>query len=350
MALITIIMAGGSGKRFWPLSRSNKAKQSLALFSEKTLLQETIDRILPISNRVVVVSSIKQKEPILKDTEKYDAVDVIFEPSARNTAACIALTIKYIEKKWSDSDNILVLPADHYIANPEKFRETVMKGVSYIDSNRTNIGTIGITPNRPETGYGYIKKSEPVAENIFGVSSFEEKPDLLKATKFFESGEYLWNGGIFLFKKDIMVNEFKKLNPDILEKIELIQDYKNIDPELYSSIRSISIDYAVMEKTELPIFSVAGDFGWNDIGSWLSYYELLEKDKNGNASKGDVHFLESRNNMVINFTDRPLFMLKKEGELIVATDDTILSASLSDHQSVKNVVEFLSTVDKSSLA
>lgn len=341
MSFVTVIMAGGSGKRFWPLSREYRAKQSLPLFSDKTLLQETIERILPLSDKIVVISSIKQKEYILADLRGHKNAAVIFEPSGRNTAPCIALALRYIEKKWGRGNKILVLPADHYISEPEKFRDCIKTGMNIISERKNNIGTIGIKPDRAETGYGYIKKADSIGSGIFSVANFEEKPNAQRAEMFLNSGQYLWNGGIFLFDQENMIEEFSTHNPDILEGVEKITDYDNISLESYNALRSISIDYAIMEKTKKPIFSVDGDFGWNDIGSWLSYYELLEKDAAGNAFKGKVNFIESSNNMVINHTDKPVFILKKEGLLLVITDDTTLVADLKDHQEVKKVTEFL---------
>ncbi len=340
MNLVTVIMAGGSGKRFWPLSRESRAKQSLPLFSDKTLLQETIERILPISENIVVISSEKQREPIENDASFYPTVETIFEPLGRNTAPCVALANRYISEKWGETA-VLVLPADHYIADQGSFRAAIQRGMDYLSKNPSAIGTIGIAPTRAETGYGYIKKKSSVSEGIYGVERFEEKPDKDRAETFYNSGDYLWNGGIFLYTLSSMKKEFDNLEPLISEGVEKIEDFSSISGEVYASIPSISIDYAIMEKTSSEIFSVAGDFGWNDIGSWVSYLELIEKDKNGNGKKGEVHFIESSDNLVINFSSKPVFVFRKKGELLVFSDDATLSASLKDHQEIRAVTEFI---------
>ncbi len=338
---IAVIMAGGSGKRFWPLSRENRAKQSIALFSEKTLLQETIERVLPLTNKIIVVSSIKQKKHIELDAAKYSGVKVLFEPAGRNTAPCIALALKFIEKEYGQGNKIVVLPADHYIENTDEFRNILKKGLLFVDKNPDTIGTVGITPTRAETGYGYIKKSEEVSDFIYDVEKFEAKPDSTRAESFLKSGGYLWNGGIFLFNQALMASEMESINPDIWSVVAKIKNFSSIDFDTYNSIRSISIDYAIMEKTKKKIFTIEGDFGWNDIGSWLSYYELLGKDSNGNAAKGNAEFVESSGNLVINLSSKPFFVFRKTGEFIIVAEDCMLSANLADHQEIRKITEYL---------
>lgn len=339
-------MAGGSGKRFWPLSRESKAKQSLALFSEKTLLAETIERIKPLAEDITIVSSLKQRAEIGRDAGKYEKVKVIYEPCGKNTAPCILLSLLAIKSKCSEERAVLVLPSDHYVAEPEKFRKTVKKGLGFLEKNRESIGTIGIEPAYPETGFGYIKKEKVVENGIFGVESFEEKPCFEKAEKFVESGNYLWNGGIFIFSLDSMLEEFKKLTPDIYETVNSLKSFDMPEPGVYESLKSISFDYAVMEKTEKPLFTVPGNFGWNDVGSWKAYFELLPKDENGNAKVGNTSFINCRNSLAVNLTEKEIVMFNKERELLVATDDAIFSASLEDHAKMREITEFL---DKNNL-
>lgn len=340
MAVIAVIMAGGSGKRFWPLSRENRAKQSLALFSERTLLAATIERIQPVTPDILVVSSEKQREHILADTCRYAGVRTLFEPVGRNTAPCIALALRAIVRHWGAGHRVVILPADHHIARPGDFRAAIRTALAMLDTV-DGIGTIGIRPDRPETGYGYINTGETLAPGIFAVQRFEEKPDLARAEAFVRSGTYLWNGGIFLFRQATMARELTALVPDIVTGVDAIPDIEHITAAQYGAVRSISIDYAVMEHTAAPIFSVAGDFGWSDIGSWASYRELLPKDGNGNAARGPVHFIESAGNLVVNLTDKPVFLLRKKDQLIVVTEDAFLAADLADHQEVRRVTEYL---------
>ena len=299
--IVVVIMAGGSGKRFWPLSRENRAKQSLALFSEKTLLAETIERVLPLAADIIVVASEKQRASIEADLQRYPGVRALFEPVGRNTAPCIALALRAI-REWRPHDEscrVAVLPADHYIARPEVFRQALVTGTSLLH-HVDGIGTIGIRPSRPETGYGYINIGPEIAPGVHTVKRFEEKPDRERAERFLRSGDYLWNGGIFLFRLERMEQEIAAHAPDIAAAINALSDPEQVSVEEYSQIRSISIDYAVMEKTTAPLFSVVGDFGWSDIGSWATYRDLLPQDEAGNAARGPAHFIESRDNLVVN--------------------------------------------------
>ena len=341
MKLSVVIMAGGSGKRFWPLSRESKAKQSLALFSEKTLLAETIERIMPLAEEITIVSSLKQRVEIWRDAEKYEKVKVIYEPCGRNTAPCILLSLLSIKSMCCEDSAVLVLPSDHYVAKPEKFRKAVEKGLEFLEKNHDSIGTIGIEPDYPETGFGYIKKGESAENGVFKVASFEEKPCLEKAEKFVESGNYLWNGGIFIFSLDSMLEEFKKLTPDIYETVNSLKSFDMPEREVYESLRSISFDYAVMEKTEKPLFTIPGNFGWSDVGSWLAYYGLLPKDEAGNAKIGNATFINCKNSLAVNLTEKEVVMFNKERELLVATGGAIFSASLDDHAKMREITEFL---------
>ena len=342
MKLSVVIMAGGSGKRFWPFSRETRAKQSLKLFSDKTLLSETIERIKPLAEDVLIVSSLKQRAEIGRDAAEYKNVKVVYEPSGRNTAPCIMLALAAIRSKCDGDRAVLVLPSDHYVASLEKFRKAVFAGLDFLEKHRDSIGTIGIEPTYPETGFGYIKKGEVAENGIFKVESFEEKPCFEKAESFVKSGNYLWNGGIFLFSLSNMLDEFKKLAPDIYEAVSSLRSFDMPDSAVYSGIRSISFDYAVMEKTERPVFTVPGDFGWNDVGSWKAYFDLLPKDENGNAKVGKASFINCRNSFAANLTEKEIVMFGKERELLAVTEDAVFSASLDDHAKMREITEFLS--------
>lgn len=341
MRLSVIIMAGGSGKRFWPLSRESRAKQSLALFSEKTLLAETIERILPLSDDILVVSSIKQRKEIAGEAVKYKSVKVIYEPCGKNTAPCIALALLSIKSTSNEDRAVLVLPSDHYVADTASFRKQVKAGLDFLENNRNYIGTVGIEPVYPETGFGYIKKGNLIENEIFEVESFEEKPCLEKAEKFVSSGNYLWNGGIFIFSLFSMLKEFQKLTPEIYDIIADLSSFHSPTYEIYNSLPSLSFDYGVMEKTKNPIFAVSGNFGWNDVGSWLAYYELLPKDCFGNAKTGKVNFINCENSLAVNLTEKETVIFNKKRELLVVTEDAVFSASLDDHARMREITEFL---------
>lgn len=347
--LVTVIMAGGSGTRFWPLSRESKAKQSLALFSEKSLLCETIERVKDISKHILVVSSKKQEIPVRNDIEKYSDITLLLEPSARNTAPCIMLASHWIKLNFNENMNVLVLPSDHHVANVDAFRNAVSEAVAVLSSNPESIGTIGIEPNRPETGYGYLQKGNSFCGKSLVVRKFEEKPNAERAEMFFKSGEYLWNGGIFLFNTATMNNEFKNIKPAVFEGVQKINSFNPISKEIYDSIESISFDYAIMENTRKTVFTVPADFGWNDVGSWLSYYELLKKDEKGNASKGDVFFVKSSDCLAYNETSRPLVIYGKKGELVIELEDVSLTADIANHQQIKEIVALLAAKGRNEL-
>lgn len=341
MKKTAIIMAGGSGKRFWPLSREKRAKQSLTLFSEKTLLAETIERVLPLVDDVLVVSARSQAEAIDPDVAACPQARVIYEPCGRNTAPCIMLALREILTKSDEDRAVVVLPADHRIAECGTFREILSKSLIFLEKHPDSIGTIGITPTHPETGFGYIKMSEALEDGIFKVASFEEKPDFETASRFLKSGGYLWNSGMFLFTLNSMLDDFKRFAEDIYQQISSVTSFKPGEIKDYDKVRSISFDYAIMEKTDRRIFVLPGSFGWSDVGSWLAFFELQEKDENNNVGIGRVSLINCKNSLVFNQTERDLVLFNRDGELIVATEDAIFAASLDDYSKMREVTEFL---------
>jgi len=342
MKRTAVIMAGGSGKRFWPLSREKRAKQSLTLFSEKTLLAETIERVLPLVDDVLVVSAQSQSEAIDPDVAACPQARVIYEPCGRNTAPCIMLALREIlTKSGGEERAVVVLPADHRIAECGKFRDILNKSLIFLENHPDSIGTVGITPTHPETGFGYIKMSEVLEEGVFRVASFEEKPDLETASRFLKSGSYLWNSGMFLFTLNSMLDEFKRSAEDIYQQISTVTNFGPGEIRDYDKVRSISFDYAIMEKTERAIFVLPGSFGWSDVGSWLAFFDLQKKDENNNVGIGRVSLINCRNSLVFNQTDRDLVLFNRDGELIVATDDVMFAASLDDYSKMREVTEFL---------
>lgn len=341
MKRTAVIMAGGSGKRFWPLSRKNRAKQSLTLFSEKSLLAETIERVLPLVDDVLVVSAESQSEAVAPDVEAYPQARVIYEPCGRNTAPCIMLSLREISTRDSEDRAIVVLPADHRIAECGKFRDVLSKSLKFLEDHPDLIGTIGITPTHPETGFGYIKMSEALEEGIFKVASFEEKPDFETASRFLSSGDYLWNSGMFLFTLNSMLEEFKSSADDIYQQISLVTSFKSGEIKDYDKVRSISFDYAIMEKTNRGIFVLPGSFGWSDVGSWGAFFDLQKKDEDNNVKTGRVTLINCRNSLVFNQTDRDLVLFNRDGELVVATEDATFVASLGDYSKMREVTDFL---------
>ena len=287
--LCALIMAGGKGTRFWPLSTEEKPKQFLNLLGRETMIQMTVNRVKPIIpiERIFVCTVSSYVELVKEQLPELPEENIIVEPEGRNTAPCIALSSMIINRKYNDAA-IAVLPSDHLIKDEEKFRNIILDCNEFLDINETALITIGMKPDRPETGYGYIrydKKSFELKEDKFiKVDKFVEKPDLEMAENYLKEGNYLWNGGMFLWKASNIVNQIREYCPEVYEPLKNIE--KSADDKLndlikerYSDTKAISIDYAVLEKSK-EIYVVPADIGWDDIGTWKSVERYkIEKDE-----------------------------------------------------------------------
>ncbi|MDE2216113.1 MAG: mannose-1-phosphate guanylyltransferase/mannose-6-phosphate isomerase [Planctomycetota bacterium] len=335
-----LILAGGSGTRLWPLSRKNYPKQFLKLNGDRSLLQSTADRLLNVVSKedIVVMTNDEYKYYVNLDLAWIE--NVILEPACRNTAPAIALGVKYcIEKLGCKEDEVIfVSPSDHIIGSVDRFAQCVSR--SKIVAGDGYIVTFGIKPVRPETGYGYIRvrsqKSETGNCDFFKVEKFEEKPDVETAIRYVNEGNYYWNSGMFAFSIGTMLKEFKRYNPMIIKMLdksfdELLRDYKQMP--------DISIDYAVMEKSDR-VVTFPLDIYWNDIGSWDSLYDVLDKDENGNVKRGDILTVDTKRTLIIG-NKRQISTIGLEDFLIVETDDAILIAKRGETQKVKDIVGML---------
>ncbi|MBU6392626.1 MAG: mannose-1-phosphate guanylyltransferase/mannose-6-phosphate isomerase [Planctomycetes bacterium] len=335
-----LILAGGSGTRLWPLSRKNYPKQFLKLNGDRSLLQSTADRLLNVVSKedIVVMTNDEYKYYVNSDLAWIE--NVILEPACRNTAPAIALGVKYcIEKLGCKEDEVIfVSPSDHIIGSVDRFAQCVSR--SKIVAGDGYIVTFGIKPVRPETGYGYIRvrsqKSETGNCDFFKVEKFEEKPDVETAIRYVNEGNYYWNSGMFAFSIGTMLKEFKRYNPMIIKMLdksfdELLRDYKQMP--------DISIDYAVMEKSDR-VVTFPLDIYWNDIGSWDSLYDVLDKDENGNVKRGDILTVDTKRTLIIG-NKRQISTIGLEDFLIVETDDAILIAKRGETQKVKDIVGML---------
>lgn len=341
-----VIMAGGSGTRFWPASRRHLPKQFLRLAGRQTLLESTIDRLLPDipPERIIVVGSAFHKE-LLTDLELNSGVRLLIEPLSRNTAACIGLAASYILSR--DEDGLMVvLPADHFIGNEMQFRQTLQTTCDSAINGRICI--IGVPPSRPETGYGYIEKGIPMGPNRFLVQRFVEKPSFGKAMQYLESGNYLWNCGIFVMSAQTAISELSLALPvtaDIWGKIAShFHDGEVMENiiEIYNDMPSVSFDYAVMEKTRREVVVLESEFAWSDVGSWQSAYELSQNamDSDGNVTEGDVVAIAC-NGCLIKGSQRVIAAIGLTDIMVIDTDDAVLVAPLSYSQNVKEIVEQL---------
>lgn len=344
--IIPIIMAGGSGTRLWPLSRSLYPKQFLSLINENSLLQETLKRLDGLNCLPPVIVSNNEHRFIVAEQLRQFGVDdfqIILEPVGRNTAPAVALAaLKSLE--LHGDHHMQVLAADHAIQDIEAFHAAVLAAEQESVDNK--LVTFGIVPTKPETGYGYIKKGEQVKNSVFKVNSFVEKPDLETAKNYLEQKCYLWNSGMFMFKASVYLDELKKFRPDILaackESLSSAStdlDFIRLNSDVFAECPDESIDYAVMEKTQDCVV-IPLDADWSDIGSWTSLWEISEKDEHENVSHGDVINYNSRNNYI--YSEGSLISTVGVNNLIIVqTKDALLVAQQDNVQDIKKIVEIL---------
>lgn len=343
-----IILAGGSGTRLWPLSRKNYPKQFLKLNSEQSLLQQTAERLLKVfsTGDIVVMTNNDYKFHVKSDLDFSSIAHMILEPACRNTAPAIALGVKYcIEHLGCMKDEVLFIsPCDHIIKPFEKFKECIRQAEEIAQEGY--IVTFGVKPTRPETGYGYIKRGErlkSIGEGVeaYKVERFTEKPDEKVAEKYMEEGVYYWNSGMFAFTIGVIIEEFMRHAPEIGRAFEKGFDEFN---SRFIEMPNISIDYSILERSDR-VAVLPMEMYWNDIGSWDSLYDILDKDKNGNVKVGDVITLDTKETMVIG-NKRLVTTIGLEDCLVVETDDAILITKRGHAQKVKDIVERLMTEDR----
>ena len=337
-----LILAGGSGSRLWPLSRELYPKQLLNIQNTDSLLQATFLRLrecMPASNILSMtgvkhVSNVKYQLSSLVDNPI-----VLSEPISKNTAPAIALAAKYILEKTNKDPVILVVPSDHLINDTEKFVNTVKYGESIAELGY--IVTFGVTPSYPEIGYGYINVTDKHIEKGFKVNKFVEKPDVDLAKKYIEEGTYYWNSGIFMFKASVLLEELAKYSPDIYSKLDNF-DFSSSDEipfTEFDKMPNISIDYAVMEKSDkIALLKLESD--WNDLGSWKSIYDVSKKDKDGNVKIGHVLDEGSKNSLMYS-SSKLVATIGLENMVIVETEDAILACKSDKTQEVKKIFDTL---------
>jgi len=340
-----VVMAGGSGTRFWPLSRKKKPKQLLGLVdAHKTLLASTLERIQTLvpADRVLIVTGEHLAEPTRAAVPHVPRENILAEPSAKNTAPCVAWAAYHALRR--DKDAILaVLAADHFIANEAAYLDTLRQALRATRDG--SLVTIGIKPSRPETGYGYLEVGRETGES-FEVSRFIEKPDRTKAESFLVAGNFLWNSGQFFFRADAIVQAFQKHLPEVAALLEKVatstaSEEAALVKHAYENVQSISIDNGVMERAER-VRVVPGDFGWSDVGSWTTAWELAEKDAEGNASKGATPvWIDARGNFVHAAPGKIVALIGVEDLVVVDTPDALLVMPRSKSQDVRAVVDAL---------
>lgn len=340
-----VIMSGGVGSRFWPFSKEDKPKQFLDFFGTgRSLLQSTYDRfkkIVPEENIFIVTNDAyaemtKKQIPELKDNQ------LLLEPMRRNTAPAIAFATFRI-RSVNPEANVIVAPSDHLIMNEDEFIADIKRGLDFVEKNPVLL-TLGITPNKPETGYGYIQVNEREKGGIHKVKAFTEKPDYEIAKKFVESGEFVWNSGIFLWNINSIMEAFDKFLPDISNKFNEGKDLFNTPKEKefidssFPFCPNVSIDYGVMEKAENVYVNIS-NFGWSDLGTWGSLHEISEKDENNNANLNcKTLFVDSSDNIVAMNEDKLVVLQGLNDYIIAESDNVLLICKKSEEQRIKHFV------------
>lgn len=344
---ISVIMAGGSGSRLWPLSRSMFPKQFLALDNKNdlTMLQATLERIDQMSTlEPIIITNEQHRFIVAEQLREYGTKSkIILEPVGRNTAPAIALAA-FESIKNGDDPILLVLAADHVVLNKQAFQESIRNALS--QAKLGYLVTFGIVPTAPETGYGYIHRGEAISEQAYRVAQFVEKPNLETAQQYVSSSNYYWNSGCFMFKASAYLAELKQFSPDIYEACEksvykttVPSDFIRVNEAEFLKCPDDSVDYAVMEKTTKAVV-VPMDAGWSDVGSWSALWEVSDKDDKQNVYRGDV-IMKNTSGCYIYAPNKLVAAVGLENIVIVETKDAVLVADKSKVQEVKQVVEQL---------
>ena len=352
MKKTALIMAGGKGERFWPKSRQSLPKQFLSLTNDgKTMIQLTVERILPLVSLedIYIATNTNYKHLVLEQLPGIPAENVLCEPVGRNTAPCIGLGAVHIQRKYEDAI-MIVLPSDHLIKYNDIFTETLANACDVAEIN-ANLITIGITPNYPETGYGYIKADKnKQLKKTYSVERFVEKPDFNLAKTYVESGDYYWNSGMFIWKLSSILENMKNFMSDTYNGLLKIQaaiktpEEENVLKNIFPEFVSDSIGYGIMEKAS-GIYLIPGNFGWDDVGSWLAVERVKGTDDAQNTLTGNVIALNT-SHCTIEGKKRLIAALGLKDLIIVDTDDALLIADKNSAGDIKKILAVLRDTDR----
>ena len=349
--MFAVVMAGGNGTRFWPLSTISNPKQLLNLTTDGTLIQKTVSRITPLipEQNIFIVTNTFQREELRRQVSEVSAIpsrNIIVEPVGRNTLPCIGLAALYI-KSLEQSSTMTVLPSDHFVRDEGRFLQLLCYAQKVVQEHDCLV-TLGIKPSRPETGYGYISLKNRIysinGTDIFKAEQFTEKPDRQTATEFLASGKHLWNSGMFVWRTSTLLEMIERFAPDIsveLSKIEAVigtPHEQRVIQEIYPQMRSISVDYAIMEKAD-NVLVIPADFGWSDIGSWAAIDEVWQKDANSNVCMSQHIGIDTSGCTI--YSDKLVATIGLEDVAIIETEKALLVCPKSRAQEVKIIVERL---------
>ncbi len=353
--IFAVIMAGGVGSRFWPLSRERRPKQFLDILGVgRSLLQQTYDRLVRITKpeNILVVTKDDYFDLVKEQLPDIPGENILTEPLRRNTAPCIAYAAMFVSKK--DPDGVMIVsPADHYVGDVGEFIDTLNIAVRFVKEVKNEaLVTLGINPSRPETGYGYIQfdaneKHDIGGKAIYKVRTFTEKPDLETARIFVESGEFLWNSGIFVWSARTILSSIKTYLPEVYSEFEQHKDKIGTQEEaeliraIYEKVPAISIDYGVMEKDK-NVYVIPANFGWSDLGTWGSLYENYPKDENDNVIQGNnVLTFDTHHSFISVPDDKLVVVLGLENLIVAESDGMLLIANKDFEQQIRNIVNMI---------
>jgi mannose-1-phosphate guanylyltransferase len=336
-SLHVLILAGGSGTRFWPLSRKSRPKQLLALEGERTLLRDTVERLHPLvePESIWICTTRALADAVRRDVPEVPPNQILLEPEGRNTAPAIGWSVRSMPEAVRRGA-VAVLPADHRIGDPEAFRAVLEQAAGAVE-REDRVMTLGVTPRWAETGYGYLELEAGAEDGgLRRVRRFVEKPTVEKAEEYVRSGNYLWNAGIFVFRGTTFLEILERLQPELARGLEEIAAAPERLGDLYGRLPADSVDYAVMEKLD-SISTLPLDCGWSDLGSWSALDEILPRDGSGNTGRGDVVAVESGNNLLFSNAGT-IAVLGVEGLVVVRTGDAVLVMPKERSQEVRKIV------------
>lgn len=358
MDKIAVVMAGGTGTRFWPLSRRNRPKQVLALGQQQTMLESTIDRLAAVYEleNIFVITAREHQAPVSEVCSMLPAENILGEPEGRDTAPCAGWGGLIAREKFGPRTVIGVFPADHQITPREQFAAAV-NTASRASYEQNSIVTFGIRPDFPSTGYGYInyrqdRGDEYNGSSVYEVEKFTEKPDRERAREFLDEGDYLWNSGMFFWTAGRILAEIETYMPDLYSGLKALredwqqcQDWEQAAEEHYSTLPEISVDYGILENSD-HVWTLPVDFEWTDLGTWDALEELFEADESGNISVGSLETVNSEDNILVSTDGSFIGGVNIDNLIVVSTDDAVLVCDRRKPEDVKQLVKQLEARDK----